>query len=70
MKMEELKSGAPATAYHFSGNLGHPVATQDPVDELYFFQIDNRNFHIRKVQDTPMGSMVELITVQKFLTIN
>ena len=39
MKMAEAKAGKPATVYHFAGSLGHPVATQDDIDDLYFFQL-------------------------------
>lgn len=41
LKMEEVKKGIPATVYHFPGSLGHPVATQDPTEDLLFFKITN-----------------------------
>jgi len=59
MKMDEVKSGRPATVYHFPGSLGHPVATQDDVDELYFFEITgNGGFVIRRIVTLEDGSPI------------
>jgi hypothetical protein len=58
MKMAEVKSGKPATAYHFSGHLGHPVNTQDAVDELYFVDLSDTDIIITKVADDGKGSPV------------
>ncbi|MFT5302396.1 MAG: hypothetical protein ACI814_003211, partial [Mariniblastus sp.] len=56
MKMAEVKSGKPATVYHFAGNLGHPVATQDDVSELYFVRIDRRRVTINRVSEAADGT--------------
>lgn len=58
LKMAEVKAGKPATVYHFAGNMGHPVCTQDAVDDLYFFKINGPNFIITKVHDGGDGSPV------------
>ncbi|MBI9061109.1 MAG: hypothetical protein JEZ14_03935 [Marinilabiliaceae bacterium] len=58
MKMSEVKSGRPATAYHFKGSLGHPVFTQDEVEDLYFFKIKGDNFIITRVTEGDNGSPV------------
>ncbi|MDO5981825.1 hypothetical protein [Flavivirga spongiicola] len=59
MKMKEAKSGKPATVYHFPGSLGHPVATQDKIDDLYFFQITRQGgFVIRRIVTAEDGSPV------------
>ncbi|MEM7455209.1 MAG: endonuclease/exonuclease/phosphatase family protein, partial [Planctomycetota bacterium] len=55
---EEAKYGAPATVYHFPGNLGHPVATQDPIDELYFVKLTGRDIVITRVADSGDGTPV------------
>ena len=47
MKMAEVKAGKPATVYHFKGSLGHPVAVQDDIGTLYFFQVTNKEFIVR-----------------------
>lgn len=63
MKMAELKSGKPATAYHFAGHLGHPVKTQDAVDDLYFVDLTDQDIVITRVADggdgTPVVAAVE-----------
>ena len=54
--MAEAKAGRPVTVYHFAGNLGHPIATQDDVEDLYFFQVTRRNFVVRRVTDRGDGT--------------
>ncbi len=56
MKMEELKAGQPATVFHFQGFPGQPVATQDPVDELYFVNITNRQFIVHRIVAADSGN--------------
>lgn len=56
MKMNEVISGKPASAYHFKGTLGHPVLTQDKIDDLYFLKISRDNFIITKVTEGKNGS--------------
>lgn len=63
--MAEAKAGKPATVYHFAGNMGHPVATQDAIDELYFLKITNSNFIISKVHDAASGTPVVTIVSDK-----
>ena len=46
LKTAPAKSGKPATVYHFAGNLGHPVATQDEIDDLHFVKLDRRNLTV------------------------
>lgn len=58
MKMAELKAGQPATVYHFAGHLGHPVQTQDPMDELYFVELTDQDIVITKVADGGDGAPV------------
>lgn len=55
MQTAEAKAGKPATIYHFKGSLGHPVFGQDPVDDLYFFEIEGSDFVIRKVSQDKNG---------------
>lgn len=62
MKMAEAKAGQPATVYHFSGNLGHPVQTQDATEDLLFLELGGRNIVVTKVtaseDGTPVASQV------------
>ena len=58
MKMAEVKSGKPATAYHFDGHLGHPVNTQDAIDELHFVDLTDKDIVITKVADGGDGTPV------------
>lgn len=55
MKMNEVKAGKPATVYHFNGSLGHPVFTQDDIEDLYFFKIEGDRFIITRVTDGKDG---------------
>lgn len=55
MRSAELKSGKPATAYHFEGNLGHPVLGQDAVDPLYFLKVENDKFVVTVVEEGADG---------------
>lgn len=49
MKMAEVKSGKAATVYHFAGSLGHPVLTQDPMDDLLFVNLTDTDIVISRV---------------------
>ncbi len=63
LKMEEAKSGKPATVYHFHGSLGHPINSQDAVDELYFFELTKKEFIIKRIITADDGSPVcELVS--------
>lgn len=64
LAMDQAKKGKPATIYHFKGNLGHPVATQDDVEDLLFVKLGRRNIVVTKVIDSGDGSPVasELIS--------
>jgi hypothetical protein len=58
LKTAEAKAGKPATVYHFAGNLGHPVCTQDDVEDLYFFKLERSNFTLRRITDSGDGTPV------------
>ena len=58
LKMSEAKKGQPATVYHFNGSLGHPVFTQDAIDELYFFKVTDKRFIITRVTEGENGNPV------------
>lgn len=55
MRTADAIAGKPATIYHFKGSLGHPVYMQDAVDDLYFFDIEEGDFVIRKVSEDGDG---------------
>lgn len=58
MKMSDAKAGQPATVYHFSGSLGHPVNTQDQIDDLYFVTLTDKDIVITCVGERSDGSPV------------
>lgn len=70
LKMAEVKAGKPATVYHFSGNMGHPVATQDDVEDLYFVKVGSRTISVVCVRDKGDGTpeVVEIGTKSHGLT--
>lgn len=49
LRMSEAKAGKPAEVFHFPGSLGHPVLTQDPVDDLYFVELGRTNIRVMRV---------------------
>lgn len=58
LSMEDAKEGRPARVYHFSGSLGHPVLTQDPMDDLYFLKLSDREITLTQVGLGAKGSPV------------
>jgi hypothetical protein len=65
MKMAEVKSGKPATVHHFDGHLGHPVNTQDAIDELHFIDLTKDEIVITKVADGGDGTPVVASVTRK-----
>jgi hypothetical protein len=65
MRMADAKAGKPATIYHFKGSLGNPVFMQDNIDDLYFFDIEDDQFIIRKVSEDANGQPYSLVVSQK-----
>ena len=61
LKMADAKAGKPATIYHFSRDLGHPVATQDAIDDLYFLKVTHKQFIITRVHDDGTGVPVATV---------
>jgi hypothetical protein len=55
MRTADAIAGKPTTIYHFNGSLGHPVFMQDAMDDLYFFEILDDQFVIRKVSEDENG---------------
>ncbi|MEN8127301.1 MAG: hypothetical protein ABFR90_05785 [Planctomycetota bacterium] len=56
LKMAEAKAGKPVTVYHFLGSLGQAAATQDDIEDLYFFKIAMSNFVITRITDSSDGT--------------
>jgi hypothetical protein len=65
IKTSEAKAGRPATVYHFKGNLGQPVFSQDPVDDLYFFRIERGDFVISRITEDKDGTPVGILVSRK-----
>jgi hypothetical protein len=55
LSLKDAKAGKPVTVYHFAGSLGHPVFTQDPVDDLLFVNLSNEEIVLTTVGDGPKG---------------
>lgn len=58
LRTSEAKAGKPATVYHFKGSLGHPVNTQDRLDDLYFVDLTDTEIVITQVKDRGDGTPV------------
>lgn len=58
LRMGDAKAGKPATVYHFAGSLGHPVSTQDPIDDLYFVHLTGEEIVMSRVGEGPKGTPV------------
>jgi hypothetical protein len=58
VKMAEIKSGKPATIWHFSGSLGHPVNTIDPIDDLYFVELTQTEIVLTRVTEDRNGAPI------------
>ena len=65
MKMADIKAGKPATVYHFAGSLGHPVANQDKVDDMYFVELSGKDIVITTVTADKDGDPVVSNVVRK-----
>lgn len=63
LKTSEAKNGKPVIVFHFEGNLGHPVATQDDLEDLYFVKLTRNNLVLNCVSDSGDGTPV---ATQKF----
>jgi hypothetical protein len=58
MKAADVKAGKPTTVFHFKGSLGHPVVTQDKLDDLYFVNLEREDIVITKVTANKEGNPV------------
>lgn len=58
IESEQAKAGVPATVYHFEGNLGQPVVTQDDLADLHFVKFAGKNITITRVFESAEGSPV------------
>ncbi|MFN3192789.1 MAG: endonuclease/exonuclease/phosphatase family protein [Aureliella sp.] len=58
LRLSQAISGEPATVYHFPGNLGHPVATQDADDPLLFVKLERRDLVVTSVRETSEGAPI------------
>ncbi len=64
IQSEPAIAGEEVTVYHFPGRLGHPVQTQDEIDELYFLKLTNRDLILTKVYSAEDGSALAQIVTQ------
>ena len=65
MRSADARAGKSATIYHFKGSLGHPIFTQDAIDELYFFALDDSSYTIRKIREDKSGNPYAEIVITK-----
>lgn len=65
MSIKDAIEGIPTRVYHFEGSLGHPVFTQDKIDDLYFFKISPEEIILTKVTDDKNGEPVAEIVGRK-----
>lgn len=62
--MADAKKGKPITVHHFKGSLGHPVFTQDKIDDLYFVQLTDSEIILNRVGDKGDGTPALLSSVR------
>lgn len=55
MRTAQARAGVPVQVFHFPGSLGHPVFTQDPVDDLHFVELTDRVIKVKRVAATDGG---------------
>jgi tetratricopeptide (TPR) repeat protein len=65
IKTSEAKSGKPATVYHFKGSLGHPVNTQDELDDIHFVELSRNDIVVTRVGDSGDGTPAVKSVVKK-----
>jgi hypothetical protein len=65
MSLPDMKKGKPVNVYHFKGSLGHPVFTQDKVDDLIFVALDDKDMVLTTVGDNGEGLPVIKGVVRK-----
>lgn len=59
LRSDDLQAGRSAKVWHFEGSLGHPVLGQDAEDALYFLQVSDRAFTVRRVVERDGEAVVE-----------
>lgn len=61
MRSAALRSGEPATVWHFPGEFGQPVFGQDDEDALYFIALGRRRLTIRRVFEWEGQPVAEVV---------
>ncbi|MAW59333.1 MAG: hypothetical protein CMJ94_00710 [Planctomycetes bacterium] len=61
MRSAALRKGERAQVWHFPGSLGHPVLGQDEEDALYFLQVTDTHFTVRRVLEQGGAPVAELV---------
>ncbi|TDW99905.1 hypothetical protein EDB95_0920 [Dinghuibacter silviterrae] len=61
LSIADAKAGKSTKVYHFPGSLGEPVQMQGGSDDMYFFEIADKNFVIRKLTTLPDGTPVAVV---------
>ncbi len=55
LSIDDAKAGKAVDVHHFAGHLGHPVFTQDPVDDLWFVDLTDQEIRLTRVGSGPDG---------------
>ncbi len=58
MKAAQARGGEAATIFHFEGNLGHPVFTQDDMEDLYFVKLSRTKISLTRITEASDGTPV------------
>lgn len=51
MRSSDMQQAKRTMVYHFQGSLGHPVFTQDAMDDLFFVDIDEVNIAMNRISE-------------------
>ncbi len=61
LSMADAIAGKTAKVYHFAGSLGHPVNTQDAIDDLYFVRLTDTHIVLTRVGEERGEPMVKQV---------
>ena len=59
LSIDDARKGKPVDVFHFAGHLGHPVFTQDRIDDLWFVDLTERDIVLTRVGEGRGGPEVK-----------
>ena len=65
LRAADVKKGKPAKVWHFKGSMGHPVNTTDPLADLVFVDLTDKDIIISRVGEDEKGDPIVVSRAQK-----